>query len=498
MRAWRHRLERDFDPVHGGSRGAPKFPQSIPLEFLLGRLRRRPDDDGARRMLERTLHGMARGGLYDQLGGGFFRYSTDERWEIPHFEKMLYDNALLLPIYAEAWRVTADDSLRRTAEGVADWALRELHLPGGAFASSLDADSGGGEGAFYVWTHAELRGLLDTRELAAVEAVWGVTPHGNFEGANHLAGTATEAETARRLGVPEAEVVRRLGTARTKLRAARARRPRPGLDDKVLTAWNALMIRGLARAGRLLGRPDYVEAAVAAADFLHRELWQGGRLLAAWRDGRARFPAYLDDHAFLLDALLELLQARWRSDDLDHAAAIADRLLDSFADPAGGFYFTADDHERLLYRARGGADGALPSGTGIAVRGLLRLGRLLGRTDWLAAADRTLRAFAPDLARFPAAFGSLVLALEESLAEPRTVVLRGSPAALAPWHAALATGAGPGDQVFAIPPDAALPEALAVRTPRGEAVAYVCEGTRCLPPITTLEALSRTTRVDAG
>ncbi len=481
FRAW---LARSFDPVHGGTLGAPKFPQTVPLEFLLRHARRHPDDDEARRMLELTLDRMAAGGLHDQLGGGFFRYSTDERWRIPHFEKMLYDNALLLPVYADAWRLTGNEAYRRTAEDVADWALRELRLPGGAFASSLDADSAGGEGAFYVWTHDELRGLLDADELAAAEAAWDVSPHGNFEGANHLAWKATAAEAATRLGLPDAELERRLAAARTKLRTARERRPRPALDDKVLTAWNALMVRGLARAGRLLDRPDYIAAASAAVDFLRRELWHDGRLLAAWRADRARFPAYLDDHAFLLDALLELLQARWRSSDLLWAVALADRLLDSFADPAGGFYFTADDHETLLCRPHGAADGALPGGTGVAVRALLRLGGLLGRTDWLEAAERTLRTLAPELTRHAGAFGTLILALDEHLQPPRLVVLRGTTDALAPWHAALAADGDPRDLVFAIPPDAELPEALAAKSPRGAAVAYVCEGTHCEPPIT--------------
>jgi len=496
VQAYRERIEREFDPVHGGSRGAPKFPQSAPLEFLLGRLRRDPADAGARSMLERTLDRMARGGLFDQLGGGFFRYSTDAAWRIPHFEKMLYDNALLLPIYAEAWGLTANELFRRTAEGTADWALAEMRLPGGAFASSLDADSAGGEGAYYLWTHEELRELLDADETAAAEVVWGVSPAGNFEGANHLFGAATAAEAAARLGVPEAEAGRRLAEARRKLREARARRPRPARDDKVLTAWNALMIRGLVRAGRRLERPDYIDAASTAADFLRRELWRDGRLFAAWRVDRARFPAYLDDHAFLLDALIELLQARWRDADLEWAVALADRLLDSFADPAGALYFTARDHERLPFRPRGGADGALPGGAGVAIRALLRLGRLLGRADWLDAADRALRTLGPDLARFPAAFGSVVLALEEFLEEPRTIVLRGTPEDLAPWQEARAAAETRGDLVFAIPPDATLPEALAPKAPRGPAVAYICRGTRCLPPIGDPSALFETG--DAG
>ena len=476
-------LARNFDPLHGGLRGAPKFPQAAQLELLFRRHAAAPDED-TRRMLTLTLDRMARGGLFDQLGGGFFRYSTDERWLIPHFEKMLYDNALLLVAYVDGVRAFGDDLYRRTAVATAEWMLREMRTPEGAFASSLDADAEGEEGGFYVWRWDEVRALLLPEELAVAEFVFDLSRRGNFDERNHLYLAASAADTARQLGLAEDEVSRRLESARRKLLDARARRPRPGIDDKVLTAWNGLAIKALARAGRVLDRPDFVDAACAAADFLRSTLWRDGRLLATFRAGQAKLDAYLDDHAFLLDALLELLQARWRTRDLDWAVELADVLLDHFEDrEAGGFFFTGDDHETLIHRTRSATDSALPSGNGIAALALQRLGWLLGNTRYLDAAERTLRGFAGPLADTPLAFTTLLGALDEHLTPGRIAVLRGDDATLGPWRNAIDDGSRPSDLGFVIPPGETLPEALRSKQPQGDAVAYVCEGPRCSAPL---------------
>ncbi|MBI5488836.1 MAG: thioredoxin domain-containing protein [Deltaproteobacteria bacterium] len=487
----RRALGRVFDPLHGGTRGAPKFPQAGHLELLARREATHPDDDEARSMRILTLRRMADGGIHDQLGGGFFRYAVDESWTIPHFEKMLYDNAQLLRAYTDGFRATGDEVFRGAALDTAEWALREMRLPGGAFASSLDADSGGEEGGSYVWPYEEVRALLLPDELAVASLVYGISREGNFGGRSHLVRRMSAAEAAGWLGQGEAATERLMESARAKLREARAQRLRPGMDDKVLASWNALLAGALARAGRVFERSDLVDAATGAIDFLRRELWMGGRLFASWRDGRATHPAYLDDHAFLLDALLEVLRARWRGGDLRWATELADELCGRFEDrEAGGFYFTAADHEELIHRPKTAADSALPSGNGVAAQALLRMGWLLGRSDWLAAAERAIRAFAGPLREAPLAHPALLGALEDLSLPVRLAVLRGAPEALTPWRRAAGDG-GERDAVFVIPAGEELPEALAAKRPLGDAVAYVCRGMNCSLPLSDLEAFRR-------
>ena len=470
--ALRTLLLGSLDREHGGFGGAPKFPHPTDLAFLL----QREDDPQANEAALLTLRRMAQGGIHDQLGGGFCRYSVDERWEIPHFEKMLYDNALLLGVYADAWAMTGETVFVRAAEGIAAWLAREMTAPGGGFYSSLDADSEGEEGRYYVWTRSEAESLLTPQESALAGRHWGLAGPPNFEGRYwHLKVAAPPAEN-------EAATA---DTAKAKLFAAREQRTRPACDDKVLTAWNALMIEGLAHAGRVCRRPEWTAAARGALEFLRRNHWQetdGGRLQATSRAGRSCLPAYLDDYAFLLAALLELLQAEFRAADLRFALRLADALLEHFEDKqAGGFFFTAHDHEALIQRPKPAHDGALPAGNGVAAWALQRLGHLLGDVRYLEASRRSLEAFWPLLARQPSGCAALLRALEEALEPPTIVVLRGPAAEVGDWQQRLACQHSA--IVLAIPNGAAgLPPALAKPEPP-HVNAWVCRGVNCLAPI---------------
>ena len=479
----------NFDARQGGFGGAPKFPHPTTLDFLL----RRHAQDGdaeALHMAVFTLRKMAEGGIYDQLGGGFCRYSVDAEWNIPHFEKMLYDNGPLLALYSQAWQITGEDLFRQVAVETAEWAVREMQSPEGGYYSSLDADSEGEEGKFYVWNRAEPKALLTEAEYAVAAACYGLEETPNFEGRWHLYAALPLPEAAARLRLDVETAARLLASARAKLFAARAPRVRPGRDEKILTSWNALMIRGMAVAGRILGREDFTDSACRAFAFLKAELYREGRLLAAWKDGRGRFPAYLDDHAFLLDAALELAQSRWDAAALDWACALAEDLLARFEDAAdGGFYFTAHDHEALIHRPKSQMDEAMPAGNGVAALALGRLGHVLGEPRYAQAALRTLQAAAAALAGHPQACGSLLNALEEWANPGQTIVLRGDGAELAAWRQAAWAAYAPGRVCLAIPAaETALPGLLAERAARPAAVAYVCEAAACLPPVESLEA----------
>ena len=475
LQALRTRLLGSFDRDDGGFGGAPKFPHPTDLAFLL----HCPGDAQARAAALFTLRRMAQGGIHDQLGGGFCRYSVDERWEIPHFEKMLYDNGPLLALYADAWALSDDGYFLEVATGIADWLQREMTAPDGAFYSSLDADSEGAEGKFYVWQRGEIERLLTPQESALAARCWGLAAPPNFENhAWHL-----------KLAAPPApEDASRLAAVREKLLAARGQRVRPGCDDKVLTAWNALMIQGLAHAARVCGRADWLAAARRALDFLRAHHWREGRLLATSRHGRAQLPAYLDDYAYLLAALLELLQAGYRAADLDFARAIADGLLAHFEDAErGAFFFTAHDHESLILRPKSGHDNAMPSGNGVAALALQRLGHLLGEPRYLDAGRRAVACFLPLMRQHPGGCASLVAALAEALDPAPVAILRGPEADLDAWRRAL--GAPPAATLIALPNGlVGLPASLA-KPERATVNAWVCKGVSCLPPQADLAAL---------
>ena len=478
--AARRNLAASFDPRHGGFGPAPKFPHAASIELLL----REPDLE-ARSMALTTLRRMAEGGIFDQVAGGFCRYSVDPFWMIPHFEKMLYDNGPLLALCAQAAAAAGDAQLREAALATADWALREMRAPGGAFYAALDADSEGHEGRFYVWQRDEVERLLTKDEYRVLALRFGLDREPNFEGAWHLHGFVAMEGVTEQLGLTRADADALLSSARAKLFDARARRVRPGLDDKVLTAWNALMIRGLAIAGRQLDEPRLVDAALAAVDFLRANAWKEGALYASWKAGEARFPAYLDDHAFLLDALLEALQSRFRPNDLKFACEIADVLLEGFADrERGGFWYTAAGQDPPLFRPKSFADDAMPGGNGVAAQSLARLGWLTGETRYLDAAEAAVRGAWPSLARAPEAHASVLNALDEYLDPVEIVIIRGDAAGAASWHRQLARSYAPRRMVISIPADATgLPDALATKVARERTVAYVCRGPVCSEPV---------------
>ncbi|KAA3629584.1 MAG: thioredoxin domain-containing protein [Proteobacteria bacterium] len=494
----RSELEQSYDEVQGGFGGAPKFPQPTALERLLehwaeSRTSGQPDLH-ALAMVTHTLTRMALGGLQDQLGGGFYRYSVDERWMIPHFEKMLYDNGPLLHLYACAAQATGDPLFADTAHGIGAWALREMRSPEGAFYATLDADSESHEGLFYVWTHEALRDILDDDHYALAITAWGLDQKANFEGRWHLFVAASPAELAARFALPEETIVQRLAAARDRLFQARETRVRPHRDEKILTGWNGLMIKGLASAGRRLGEPHLVDAANRALAFIREHLWHEARLLAGCKDGRASLPAYLDDYAFLLDGILELLQARWRSEDLEFAVQLADALLAHFEDPEqGGFFFTADDHEALLYRPKPYGDDATPAGNGIAAHALQRLGHLLGDPRYIAAAERTLKAAAQAMEQAPSWHNALLRALAEELVPPQLVILVGDEETLGDWLKHCTAGYQPHRMVFTLSGAAAeVPPALQhYRRVFEPITAYVCNGTQCSAPVGDLEEFAR-------
>ena len=500
LRTARAQAARDFDGQAGGFGGAPKFPHAMGLERLLRDWAATAHSDEpdlqALYMATLTLTRMAEGGIYDQLGGGFCRYSVDAKWLIPHFEKMLYDNGSLLAVYTLAAVATGEGLFRRVAAETADWALRDMQGPDGGFHAALDADSEGHEGRFYVWERGEIEALLAPGEFRALALRFGLGRAPNFEGRHHLyvATSLDDIAAELQLSVEAAREV--VDSARAKLLAVRSRRVWPGRDDKILTGWNGLLIRGLALAARLLDRDDLAAAATRAVDLLRTQVWVEGRLYATCRSGQARFPAYLDDHAFLLDGLLELLQTRWRGEDLAFAIDLAEALLARFEDHEhGGFWYTADDQPTPLYRSKSFADEATPAGNGIAAQALLRLGWLLGETRYLDAAARTLAGGWESLTRAPHAHAALLNALEEQLAPGEVVILRGCCGELGDWQRALARLYAPRRQVYAIPSSATdLPPALAAKACTADVVAYVCEGPSCSAPITDLGALVRRLR----
>jgi len=483
-------LEASFDPVNGGFRGAPKFPHSETIEFSL----RRFAATGERAALERailTIKRMAMGGICDQVGGGFARYSVDAEWAIPHFEKMLYDNGWLLRLYTDAWVLTREPLFEKVVRETAAWTMREMQSPAGGYYSSLDADSEGEEGKFYVWDVDEVRALLSKDEFEVASRAFGLDRAPNFEGKHwNLVLAAPLAEFAHELVIDEGTAEMLLDSARHKLFEARSKRVRPGLDDKVLTSWNALMIAGMARAARAFGNAQWLASARRALDFLHATHWGGGRLLATSKDGRAHLDAYLDDHAYLLQALLEMMQADFRVEDLAWAREIADALLERFEDrEEGGFFFTAHDHESLIHRPKPGPDNATPSGNGVAALALNRLAFVTGDMRHAEAARRTVELFLPSMERQPGGFCTMMMALAEQAQPPRTIVIRGAASDFGPWRDLLDETYLPDALTLFVPASAAgLPEPLA--KPLAQDVqAWLCEGATCRAPISTLGPL---------
>jgi uncharacterized protein YyaL (SSP411 family) len=483
----RRALESSFDADHGGFGRAPKFPHVSSIERCLRQWYATSQavapDLKALYMATLTLTRMAEGGIYDQLGGGFARYSVDDAWMIPHFEKMLYDNGQLLAMYAWARLATGDDVFARVAGETADWILRDMRSPAGALYSSLDADSEGHEGRFYVWSDAEIRSLLSGEEYAAFAPRFGLDREANFDGHWHLHACKPI----------DPAVASTMDCARDKLLSARNARVWPARDDKVLTSWNALAIKGLAIAARVLERPELADGAAAAVDFIRHNLWREGRLLAAHKDGHSHLHAYLDDYVFLADALLELLQTRWRSSDLQFATELLDVLLQQFEDGGGGgFYFTAADHETLFHRSKTFGDDSLPSGNGVAASVLCRMGYLLGELRYLAAAERALETASEVMTEHSLSHMTMLNALEDFLSSTQIVIVRGDAASADAWSHQLRALYAPTRMIFAIPAaTTGLPPAIEEKRAGVTTLAYLCTGMTCSPPMSDLSDVAR-------
>ncbi len=397
-------LAQNFDKNYGGFGGAPKFPQPMNLEFLL-RTYARTNNPDMLHMVTHTLDKMAMGGIYDQIGGGFARYSVDAIWLVPHFEKMLYDNAQLSRVYLHAWQVTGNEFYRAIAEEVYDYILREMTAPEGGFYSATDADSEGEEGKFFVWSLDELVDVLGDDDARIAIEYYGISPRGNFEGNNILYVPNEPDVIADRLDIDVNDLLARVDAIKHTLYAHRSHRVHPGLDDKVLTGWNGLMLASLAEAARALDRDDYRVAAVRAGEFLLGTMQAAdGRLLRTYNDGRAKLNGYLEDYANMIDALLELYQTTFDEKWFTAARGFADRILDHFAAPDGGFFDTSDDHETLIVRPRNVQDNAVPSGNGMAYKQLIRLAAYTGDHRYEEAARNALSMLANAMQQYPQAF----------------------------------------------------------------------------------------------
>jgi uncharacterized protein YyaL (SSP411 family) len=420
-------LRRAFDPTYGGFGQAPKFPHPMDLQLLV-RVAERTGQSDLLDMVRLTLDRMAAGGIYDHLGGGFARYSVDAGWLVPHFEKMLYDNALLTSAYLDACLVTHDEDYARIIRETLDYVLRDMTDPLGGFYSTEDADSEGHEGLFYTWTPAEIEAALGDERASTFCRVYDVTEFGNFEGRNILNLPKTREQCAKILDRDQDELEAELAESRAKLFAAREKRVRPSRDDKVIVAWNGLMIDAMARAGAALDEPRYTAAAETAANFILSRLRLSGkdnRLAHTWRDGVAKLDAYLDDYAALANSLVSVYEATFNETYIDEATTLLDTVIANFSDPTGGFFYTARNHEQLIARTKELTDSSTPSGNALAATAQLRLGKLLGRSDYLDAAESTLAAAVPIMQRAPLAAGQMLLALDRYLGPSHELVLVG-------------------------------------------------------------------------
>ena len=485
-----------FDGVYGGLGGAPKFPQPMTWEFLL-RYAHRTGEQGPQSMVQLTLTRMVQGGLYDHLAGGFHRYTVDGKWLVPHFEKMLYDNALIARLYLHAYQGTGRPLYRQVVEAVLDYLLRDMRDPAGGFASSQDADSEGEEGIFYVWSAQELRDVLGDEDAAVLARYFGVTEAGNFEGRNVLHRFSAPEAVASGLGITPEELAETVARGSEKLHAVRRTREWPLRDEKVLTAWNAMVLGALAEAAATLERPDYLEEARVTARFLLGALRRDGRVLRTYRDGQAKLPGYLEDYAFLVDGLISLYEASLEQPWLDEARALADAMLDLFWDEGRGtFYDTARDHETLIVRPRDIFDNAMPCGSSTATLALLRLGALTGQEVYRGAAVRALRSVRGLLAQHPAGFGHWLCALDFYLSTPKEVAIvgprddAGTAALLAAAHRDfLPNKVVAGAESEEEGEGSGIPLLEMRGMIGGRPTAYVCENYACMMPVNEPEAM---------
>ena len=484
-------LARQFDRRHGGFGGAPKFPQPMNLEFLL-RIHHRTGEPGALLMVEQTLQAMANGGMYDQLGGGFHRYSVDAEWLVPHFEKMLYDNALLSRVYVQAYQVTGDPFYRQIAEETYEYIRREMTSPEGGFYSTQDADSEGEEGKFFIWTPEEIERILGPEDARIFNAYYDVTPQGNFEGHSILNAPRSLETVAREVNVSVDRIREVLARGRAELFAEREKRVKPGRDEKILTGWNGLMLRSFAEAAWALDRDDYRQIAEANAEFVLAKLSQDGRLLRTYKDGQSKLNGYLEDYAMFADGLLALYQTTFDVRWFNEARRLADVMIEQFwDDQRGGFYDTSRDHENLITRPKDLFDNATPSGNSVAADLLLRLATLTGNTEYERYGTGTIRLVADAMTRYPTGFGRMLSVLDYYLASKREIAIVGDPAdpATRALLGVLRRAFAP-NQLVALrhPGDWEPADSIVILEDRpafdGKPTAYVCENYTCLAPIT--------------
>jgi hypothetical protein len=494
----REALASQYDEQHGGFGPPPKFPMPMSTARLLRqwafRARAGDHDRLGLQMVMTTLTRIARGGIFDHLGGGFCRYATDSQWMIPHFEKMLYDNGSLLSLYADTLAVGPDLLFEQAVRETAGWLMREMQDEAGGYYAAQDADSEGEEGKYYLWRREQVRKLLSEDEYLVIETLYGLDKPANFEGRWNLHRYDAWPSVVQRLSLERPDADALLASGRAKMLDARQQRTRPATDNKVLTSWNGLAIKGMARAGQVLGEQSWIDSAEHAADFIRSELWATGRLTASWCNGRAHHPGYLDDYANLIDGLLALLAARWRDSDFEWLRELIDATLEHFYDDkAGGFFFTAHDHEQLIYRPKPTTDDAVPPGNGTMARTLIQLGHLFGESRFLDTASATLAFTRSSLERHPAAHCTLLDALESFVYEPELVIIRGPLPEATAWLAACRQGFTPWRQSYLIPYDAqAIPSylpALVSTETRNRTTAFVCRGLSCSLPIETLDDL---------
>jgi uncharacterized protein YyaL (SSP411 family) len=507
-------LARSYDPIHGGFGHAPKFPHPMDLRVLL-RVARRFGDDNSLDMVKHTLDRMAMGGIYDHLGGGFARYSTDERWLAPHFEKMLYDNALLSVAYLETYQATRNPFYREVVKETLGWVRREMTSPEGPFYSTLDADSEGEEGRFYVWTQEEIDRVLGRSDSELFSACYGVEPGGNWDdphdpGAskNILHRTKTFAQLAVLHGISEPRLREFLTEGRQRLFEARSQRVRPGLDDKALTAWNGLMITALATATSVLDEPEHAAAASKAAGFILAHMRNThGLLLRTWSSGAdAKLNGYLEDYAYLLEGLVALYEATFEPPWIGHALELAEIMIDQFWDEEkGGFYFTGRDHEKLIARSKDPLDNATPSANAVAVTALLRLVKLTGRTDLMDRAEATLRLYRGVLETHPQAAGQMLIALAFSLGPVQEFAVVGESDSdeVRRVFRAINCDFRPG-KVMCLRPVVGsvredwLPLLAGKHTPPGKVSTYLCENFTCQAPLLGAEAVEAALKQESG
>jgi uncharacterized protein YyaL (SSP411 family) len=486
-------LTRYYDEEHGGIGQAPKFPNTMVFSLFL----RAWDATGDRGFLDKVVHTlrkMAAGGMYDQIGGGFHRYSVDARWLVPHFEKMLYDNALLVRLYLEGFQATGDPDFARVARETLGYVLREMTSPDGGFYAAQDADSEGVEGKFFVWTPEEVAAAVGSEHADVVCRFYDVTPEGNFEHKNILNRTLDLEQISRLFGKAPEDVAAILATAKARLLAARAQRIAPGRDEKILTSWNALMIGAFAEAYKVLGDVEYREAAERAVRFVERALFRDGRLLRTWTAGEAKLDAYLDDYAFLLNALLDLYEATADSALVSRAAELGGVILERFEDREhGGYFFTGVGHEALVHRPKPVFDGSIPSGNSAAAQGLLRLFHYVGDTRFLTSAERALAVFAAGMAKNPFGFGHMLAVADFYLRKPREIVIIGKPddTATRALLGRVNSAYVPNKTIVVADPMTPTRLPVAEQKPQldGRVTAYVCHGYTCSTPVTTGEGL---------